>query len=431
MDIRPGPSLPPRGFPPTRPLQARPDASAPSPTPSPAIDPEVARLALAQERKTRELAWLASLAYEPVTTLPGLLEPHGYNDVEPVSRWLTGTQVFFAIKDRRAVIAFRGSESTLDWIVDFLFLPVALPPRHLGFMMAWWSVRGRVTHFLERHRADFDALELCGHSLGGAVAKVAAFDLAAAYPIDAVLTLGAPRAFWGWGARSYNAKKTANDRPLGDLTRSFVNGSDIVAKVPPWFVGYIHTKGAEPSSTGENDAWFVRLFNRIAAERAAPPVAIFPSKWTAALTPTTRSTASRPSSALRSFTADDDGVVDRIARAYVWGDKYAQLFTHVLLVLVAPVVLYALYLWLLAALFRASAAHPNAGYHKQFFRPTLALPALPLPVRSKAARLAGLGLMSPLLAVGLWLLWPLLMFSWRFAFWVPQTIHRAFLHMTS
>ena len=369
-------------------------------------------------RKARELAWLASMAYEPVKTLPALLEPHGYRASEPLSRWLTGTQAVLAVKDRRAVIAFRGSESTLDWIVDSLFLPVCLPPRHLGFMIAWWSTRGEISRFLERHRVDFDAIELCGHSLGGAVAKIAAFELASAYPIDAVVTLGAPRVFWGWGARSYDEKRTADDRRLGDLTRSFVNGSDVVARMPPWLFGYVHTKGTEPSEPSENSPWFARVVDRIASERVSVGLIPNPSVW-------------RPAAVRRSPTLAGDDVVGWIARAYVLVDKYAALLIYVIAVLVAPMALYALYVWLLAAMIRASAAHPNAGYHKQFFRSTLAMPALPIPVRSRSARLAGLVLMSPLIVFGLWLLWPLLMFSWRFAFWVPQTMYRTWLQMSS
>ncbi|MEZ5287928.1 MAG: hypothetical protein R2712_24650 [Vicinamibacterales bacterium] len=87
----------------------------------------------------------------------------GYGRVEPFSRWLTGTQAVLAVKDRRAVIAFRGSESTLDWIVDVLCILVGLPPRHLGFAVAWWSARGRLMALPERHRDSFDVVELCGH----------------------------------------------------------------------------------------------------------------------------------------------------------------------------------------------------------------------------------------------------------------------------
>jgi hypothetical protein len=321
------------------------------------------------------------------------------------------------------VIAFRGSESTLDWIVDFLFLPVGFQPRHLGFRLAWWSARGQVTGFLARHRGDVDGVEVCGHSLGGAVAKVAAYDLASEYPIEAVVTLGAPRAFWGWAARAYDEKKTTGDLRLGDITRSFVNGTDIVARMPPWFFGFVHTRGAEPSEPDEHQPWFVRLLDRVAAERAGTPLMpTLPPVWP----PATVRHGPTPAHA-----APEDDVIGWIARAYVWGDKYAQLVTHLAITLVAPVALYALYVWLLVAVIRAALAHPSRGYHAQFFRATWTMPALPFPVRSGSARLAGLGLMSPLIAAGLWLLYPLLMFSWRFAFWVPQTIYGLWLQMNA
>jgi hypothetical protein len=188
-----------------------------------------------------------------------------------------------------------------------------------------------------------------------------------------------------------------------------------VAKVPPWFFAYIHTSGAESSHSGDNDSWSIRLLDRIAAERAAAP--LMPTR------PVRPPARHAPTSAY-------DDAVGWIARGYVWGETYAQLLTHVVMVLVAPVALFALNGWLLAAVITASAAQPNAGYHTQFSRPSPAMPVLPMPVRSRAARLAGLAL-SPLPVVGLWLLGPLSMFSWRFAFWVPQTIYRLWLQMNS
>lgn len=412
VKIRMGPTPPPTVFSPSRPLAAMPDEPpSPAAAGSTSIDPEEARRWHASETNARELAWLASMAYAPVPRLPDLLAPHGYRHAEALSRWMTGTQAVLAIKERRAVIAFRGSESTLDFLVDFLFLLACCPPRHLGFALAWWSVRAQVRTFLDRHRDEFDGVEVCGHSLGGALAKIAAFDLASTHPVQAVLTLGAPRAFWGWGAGRYDATTIAGGRTLGEVTRSYVNGTDIVAALPPWWLGFVHTQGTEPSTLSGRDPWFFRLLDRVRVlEQADTSVIAY------------QPGAVRLLARLEATAGASDPVVDGLARGYVMVARYVQWLAHIILVILAPLTLYALYLWLLAALFMAALAHPSTGYHRQFFRPTLGFPLLPIPERSSAERTKGLVLMSPLLALGLVLSWPLLTFSWRFALWVLQTM---------
>lgn len=359
------------------------------------------------------------MAYAPGHRLPGLLEPHGYRHIEPLSRWMTGTQAVLAIRERRAVVAFRGSESSLDFLVDALCLVTWGPPRHLGFTLAWWSVRADVCRFLDRHRDEFDGVEMCGHSLGGALAKIAALDLARTYPIEAVLTLGAPRAFWGWGARRYDATTVAGDRTLGDITRSYVNGTDIVATLPPWWLGFAHTQGMEPPGPSGREAWFFRLLDRVQALEQADTSLV-----------TSHHAVVGRQAALYASTGMDDPLIDRLAQGYVLMSRYVQWLAHVILVILAPLVLYALYLWLLMALFKAAVAHPSADYHRQFFRPSLGFRSLPLPPRPATERIKGLVLMSPLLALGAMLAWALLRFSGHFALWVWQTslslLHQAF-----
>ncbi|MEZ5287929.1 MAG: hypothetical protein R2712_24655 [Vicinamibacterales bacterium] len=202
------------------------------------------------------------------------------------------------------------------------------------------------------------------------------------------------------------------------MTRSFVNGSDIVARLPPWVLGFVHTDGMEASLPDENDPRFVRLVDRIQAGQTSPTPMMVGERMQA----WTRGDVGD---------LDDVDVIDGLARAYVWGNRYVYVLTQAITLLLAPVALFAVYVWLLVAVMRAAAAHPNAGYHRQFFRPTFAFPALPIPARSRAARLKALALMAPLIIAGLWLSWPLAVFTWRFAFWVPQTIYQLALGLNS
>jgi hypothetical protein len=168
------------------------------------------------------------------------LKLEGYGQVFPINRWLPlGAQAICAVKDRTAYLAFRGSSSWLDWYVNLLMVPIPWPMRHFGFAMGWWSLRGAVLAWLNRHREHYNKVALTGHSLGGALAFQAAYQVSSEYPIDRVVTFGAARPFW-ISSQPYNTAPIAeSEQTLGDLTLCFVNHSDIVPNLPPWVLGYV------------------------------------------------------------------------------------------------------------------------------------------------------------------------------------------------
>jgi pimeloyl-ACP methyl ester carboxylesterase len=183
---------------------------------------------------------LAQLVYHPFGLLKSSLAEWGYKPIEAISCFRTGTQITLAQKDRAVVIAFRGSESALDWLVDALCLPWGRPRRHLGFYLAWRSVHALVKEHLDVHRSEYDMVKLCGHSLGGAIANIAALELAGDYPIRSVVTFGAPRVFFRGAAVLYDefpVMGIAKD-PLGKCTTQVVNGRDVVATLPPRWLGF-------------------------------------------------------------------------------------------------------------------------------------------------------------------------------------------------
>ncbi len=181
------------------------------------------------------------IVYDPLNHLERELAEAGFTHIKKLNMRLTGTQGICCVKDGTAYISFRGSASPLDWLFDFLFIPFYWPVCHFGFGSAWWSVRGQVLAWLKGAAADIQGIVLCGHSLGGGVAHLAALDLAKSNKITSVVTFGAPKACFLGTATQYNNTKIhqRNDEDtLGAVTFSVVNQRDIVSKVPFKFLGF-------------------------------------------------------------------------------------------------------------------------------------------------------------------------------------------------
>ncbi len=138
---------------------------------------------------------------------------------------LRGTEAFVARHPGRAltVLAFRGTESNRpeDLLADLLTGDVTWPGRgrvHVGFARAFEPVRAEIAQALD---GGTDRLFITGHSLGAAVATLAAADLATLRPT--LITFGSPRAGDAEFARSLD----------GLTMRRFVNCCDLVTRIPP------------------------------------------------------------------------------------------------------------------------------------------------------------------------------------------------------
>jgi hypothetical protein len=158
------------------------------------------------------------------------------------------TQAFCFRQDRTIVIAFRGTQQLQDWLTNLQIQLVAFiqPPPfacsqaiprvmagskiHEGFYRAWASrkVRGRIVRCLAdwlQERPD-SKVYVTGHSLGGALASVAAASLHyAGLSPELVCTFGEPRVFNRILAFQF-------DRGLKPKMLRFVNNDDIVPEVP-------------------------------------------------------------------------------------------------------------------------------------------------------------------------------------------------------
>ena len=157
-------------------------------------------------------------------------------------------------------ISFRGTFNLRNWLSDFHLTPKGRPRRHRGFDNCWRRLRAQVESWLARHKPS--ELILTGHSLGGAIAQLAALDLAPFWPIRAVVCFGAPLVGWRRYASAYNATPIS-ERPgetLGAITTTYVFKSDLVRFLVLPHLGYKLTGQAltidEAGRTGKFDPWF-------------------------------------------------------------------------------------------------------------------------------------------------------------------------------
>lgn len=157
----------------------------------------------------------------------------------------TDTQVAFLHKagSERTYIVFRGSDKSVDWINNFQLRQQIYPYGdantdvrfHRGFMSAYFAVRERLLPAVKD--VSCPQIVITGHSLGGALATIAALDIQynitskTGQAID-VYTFGAPRVGNKALAESYNRRVPISFR--------YIFGWDIVTRVPRAWQDFVH-----------------------------------------------------------------------------------------------------------------------------------------------------------------------------------------------
>ncbi len=128
--------------------------------------------------------------------------------------------------ERFVVTAFRGSDSLRDWLYNLTAVPVRWSGAglvHKGFSDALNAVWGKIDACLK----GFDCPAFyTGHSLGAALATLAA----SRRPPRALYTFGSPRV----------GNSDFVDTLAGTSVFRIVHNRDVVASVPPSFLGFCH-----------------------------------------------------------------------------------------------------------------------------------------------------------------------------------------------
>jgi hypothetical protein len=217
-------------------------------------------------------ARLARLAYERD---PGRLSAGlallGYPALRALGDAATGTDAYLAWNGESVVFAARGTTDLADVRTDLKFRRRDLAAAgkgcvHRGFLAAWRSIADDVLPLLEEKFREGLRGEAVGHSLGGALAVVAA---AESGQVETVTTFGCPRVGDAAFARRCRA---------AFAHRRVVRGADAVPLLPLLALGFRHDR-ASVYVDGEGD---LRSGTTLAAEAWGRVKTLFTLDWTRA-----------------------------------------------------------------------------------------------------------------------------------------------------
>lgn len=180
--------------------------------------------------------WLgqaARLAYRDPATIEATIEQWGFSRFRFFEQ--ASTQAFLISSPELTVIAFRGTQQRCwrDWMTDLKLrmVPGCGGRVHRGFLEALDQIWDEVMMELAKCHRSQQALWITGHSLGGALATLAASRLQQS--VNSVYTFGSPRV----GDHQFCDRFESF---LGDRTFRVVNDEDLVTRVPPRALGYRH-----------------------------------------------------------------------------------------------------------------------------------------------------------------------------------------------
>jgi hypothetical protein len=164
-----------------------------------------------------------------------------YAEAPAATRWLKargcteiipfdagGTEALGYVRDGFRCVVFRGTLGAKDWITDLKSFYWDSPPVHCGFWLGWNKVKKDVFAWLEStHRAN-ENVYFSGHSLGGAIATIAAYDWQGrGGKVEQVVTFGSPcPGSWEFAVRYDEAGLTAK-------TIRYQHDQDGICVIPP------------------------------------------------------------------------------------------------------------------------------------------------------------------------------------------------------
>ena len=186
-----------------------------------------------------------SLIQADAVALTAMINPH-----PAVAAMTTNTNVFGLMghnpSSRTAFVSFRGTSDLAEWVADIDAIPDDYRPVsgfgqvHSGFQDVYQLVRHNIAVNLATATAGCDQILITGHSLGAALAVLAAPDIAQNMPPNTIeprlITFAGPRVGVSDFAEKFNAAIESCYR--------VVNFLDIVPLLPP--SPYVHV-GAQIS----------------------------------------------------------------------------------------------------------------------------------------------------------------------------------------
>lgn len=174
------------------------------------------------------LAQISDIAYQPPHEACVSFAALGFDQTMPV---VQGSMIGYVVTgDDVTVVAFRGTDFTevSDWLVNVKrsATDTAHGKVHQGFFDAYQSMKSQVDAILAERETSH--LWVTGHSLGGALALMCAYDLEIneEQTLDGLITFGQPM------AAQQQFADFVDGTFVGRYAR-FVNRDDVVPRIPP------------------------------------------------------------------------------------------------------------------------------------------------------------------------------------------------------
>jgi triacylglycerol lipase len=181
------------------------------------------------------LAQAARLAYDDRFAIASLVRTWNFPHFHFFEQ--NSTQAFMMGNDQLIVLAFRGTESKClkDWMTDanINLIEDCYGEVHRGFSFGLNEIWQEILQKLATFRTQNQALFITGHSLGAALATLAAARLSAPDQVQGVYNFGSPRV----GNQDF---VTCFDSVYAGRAFRFVNNNDLVTRVAPREFGYRH-----------------------------------------------------------------------------------------------------------------------------------------------------------------------------------------------
>jgi predicted lipase len=132
-----------------------------------------------------------------------------------------------------AIVSIRGTKTIWEWIADIDGVPVLYPPDpgsglvHMGFELVYEQIRDSIEKLVKGGCPGVQTIWVTGHSLGGALAVLNAFDILKTYGLGIVpqlYTFAGPRVVDPILSGTFN-------KAIAECNR-IVNFMDVVPQVP-------------------------------------------------------------------------------------------------------------------------------------------------------------------------------------------------------